>query len=151
MWTLIIHFASIQYCRSKSQTLYNNLGESPGARNITNAMSLMTRQRSPNRILLHESHFIVYHVAGMAIAQSAGDRGATELTKLLESVLYVRLYIGGLQPYRSVAEVKTGSLLAADYAKGADKLCIQVTWSGMTSYRRLYGASIATELMGAAV
>jgi hypothetical protein len=114
-------------------------------------MSLMSRQISPNRILLHESHFKVYHVAGVAIAQSAGDRGATKLTKLLESVLYVRLHIRGLQPYRSVAKFNMGSLLAANYAKDADKLCIQVTWSGVTSYRRLYGASIATELMEAAV
>jgi hypothetical protein len=70
---------------------------------------------------------MVYHVAGMAIAQSAGDRGATELTKLLESVLYVHLHIRGLQPYRSVAKVNMGSLLAANYVKDADTLCIQVT------------------------
>jgi hypothetical protein len=94
---------------------------------------------------------MVYHVAGMAIAQSAGDRGATELTKLLESVLYVHLHIRGLQPYRSVAKVNMGSLLAANYVKDADTLCIQVTWSGVTSYRGHCGASIATELMGAAI
>jgi hypothetical protein len=111
----------------------------------------MSHQILPSRIHLHDSHCEVYHVAAVAMAQSAGDRGATKVTKLLESVLSVRLHIRGLQPYRSVAEVKMGSLLAANYVKDADTLCIQVTWSGVTSYRGHYIASIATELMGAAV
>jgi hypothetical protein len=46
-------------------------------------MSFMSRQIFPNRITLHESHFTVYYVAGVAIAQSAEDKAATKLTKLL--------------------------------------------------------------------
>lgn len=114
-------------------------------------MSLVSHQTFLNRIPPHESHCIVYHVAGVAIAQSARDRGATKLAKLLESMLSVRLHIRGLQPYRSVAKVKIDSLLAANYVKDADTLCLQVNWSGVTSYRGHYGASIATELIGAAV
>lgn len=125
--------------------------KSLGAHNITNAMNFMSHQIFPSRIHLHESHCKVYYVAAVAIAQSAGDRGATKVTKLLESVLSVRLHIRGLQPYRSVAEVKMGSLLAANYVRDADTLCIRVTWSGVTSYRGHHIASIATELMGAAV
>jgi hypothetical protein len=114
-------------------------------------MSFMSRQIFSNRIPLHESHCTVYYVAGGVIAQSAGDKAATKLTKLLESVLSARLHIRGLQPYRSVAKVKMGSLLAADYVKDADTLCIQVTWSEVTSYHGHYGGSIATELTRAAV
>jgi hypothetical protein len=69
----------------------------------------------------------------VAIAQSADDKGTTKFTKSLEGVLSVRLYVKGLQPYRSVAKVKMGSLLAANYVKDAETLCIQVTMSRVTS------------------